>query len=74
LEAVDFFERHGEHPAVAKADDLSVDAAAAGRFHLAEITDGDTGAARLDEKADDLGDLPGPAQRIDAVEFGEVGS
>ena len=37
LDAIDFFERHGEHVAVAETDDLSAHAAPAGSDHLAEI-------------------------------------
>ena len=71
LQAVDFLERHGKHAAVAEADDLGADAAAAGGADLAEIADGDAGAAGFHQQADDFGHLAGPAHGRDAVEFGD---
>ena len=37
LDAIDFFERQGEHVAVAETDDLNAHPAPAGSNHLAEI-------------------------------------
>ena len=73
LQAVDFFQRHGKHAAVAETDDLGANAAAGSGADLAEIADGDAGAAGFHQQADDFGHLAGPAHRRNAVEFGVIG-
>src|ERR1019366_4555615 len=73
LQAVNFFQRHGEHVAVAETDDPGANRPAAGRAHFAKIADGDAGTARFHQQADHLGHLAGPAYRRQAVELGDVG-
>ena len=60
LDAVDLFERHGEHVAVAEADHLHTHAAAAGGNHFAEIAHRGSRSVGGHEHADEFHDFASP--------------
>ncbi len=71
-QAVRIFERHGEHVAVAEADHLGADGAAAFGADHAEVADSSGGASRFDQQADQLHHLARALKRIEALDIGEV--
>jgi hypothetical protein len=62
LDAVDLFERHGEHMAIAESDYLNAHAATAGSDHFAEIAHSGRRPARCHQHADQFHYFAGPWQ------------
>jgi hypothetical protein len=71
-QAVDFLERHRQHPAIPKSHHLAAQTPSAVRQDLAEIPYGGVRAARFHEQSHHVGHLAGPPVRNEALHLGAI--